>query len=125
MGLLKHLLFWPVTGPLFLTRFSLDRVGGVVRDQLTDDSEIRADLMSLQLALELGDIDEEEYDRREAELMARLRDVRAWREEFGMGVAGGPVRVAGSGPAAVESEGESEESGAAPAGGEGGESRRE
>jgi hypothetical protein len=28
--------------------------------------------------------------------MARLRDVRHWREEFGMGTSGGPVRVARS-----------------------------
>jgi hypothetical protein len=25
--------------------------------------------------------------------MRRLRDVRAWREQLGMGVSGGPVRV--------------------------------
>jgi hypothetical protein len=31
--------------------------------------------------------------RREAELMARLREVRAWREHFGKGTSGGPVRV--------------------------------
>jgi hypothetical protein len=83
-----------VTGPLFLARFSLDKVDDVVREQLTDDSEIKAELMALQLALELGDIDDAEYVRREAGLMARLREVRAWREELGMGVAGGPVRVA-------------------------------
>jgi hypothetical protein len=28
--------------------------------------------------------------------MQRLREIREWREEFGMGVAGGPVRVAAS-----------------------------
>lgn len=93
MGLLKHLLFWPVSGPLFLARFSMDRVQGVVRDELTDDSRVKAELLELQLQLELGDIDDAEYVRREAELMAQLRDVRQWREEFGMGVAGGPVRV--------------------------------
>jgi hypothetical protein len=26
-------------------------------------------------------------------LMARLRDVRAWREKLGKGTSGGPVRV--------------------------------
>jgi hypothetical protein len=93
MGLLKHLLFWPVTGPIFLARFSLDKVQGVVRDELTDDATIKAELMRLQLELELGDIDDEEYVEREAELMVRLREVRAWREEFGMSVPGGPVRV--------------------------------
>jgi hypothetical protein len=93
MGLLKHLLFWPVSGPLFLARFSLDKVEGVVREELTDDTAIKAELMRLQLELELGDINDEEYVAREADLMRQLREVRAWREEFGMSVPGGPVRV--------------------------------
>jgi hypothetical protein len=96
MGLLKHLLFWPITGPKFLFDFSMDKVHGVVRDELTDDTAIKAELMELQLLLELGDIDDEEYLRREQVLMQRLREIREWREEFGMGVSGGPVRVAGS-----------------------------
>ena len=94
MGLLKHLLFWPVTGPLYLLDFSMGTVEGVVRDELTDDTPIKAQLLELQLQLELGDITDEEYTAYEAALMARLRDVREWREQFGMGVSGGPVRVA-------------------------------
>jgi hypothetical protein len=93
MGILKHLLFWPVTGPLFLAEFSLNKVDGVVREELTDDTRIKAELMELQLQLELGDIDDAQYLEAEAALMAQLREVRQWREEFGMGVAGGPVRV--------------------------------
>lgn len=93
MGLLKHLLLWPVTGPSFLLRFSLDRVHGLVREELTDDSRIRAELLELQLKLELGEIDDEAYVARERELMVQLRDVREWRERLGMGVSGGPVRV--------------------------------
>ena len=94
MGLLKHLLFWPVTGPLFLTDFALSKVEGVVREQLTDDSGVKAELLELQLKLELGDITDEEYMEREAALMLQLREIRDWREQFGMGVSGGPVRVA-------------------------------
>jgi hypothetical protein len=93
VGLLKHLLFWPVTGPLFLTEFSLGKVHGVVREELTDDTRIKAELLELQLQLELGDLDDDEYLVREAELMQQLREIRQWREEFGMGVSGGPVRV--------------------------------
>ncbi|MGH7475721.1 MAG: gas vesicle protein GvpG [Longimicrobiales bacterium] len=93
MGLLKHALFWPVTGPSFLVRFSLDQVYGVVREELTDDSSVRAELMELQLLLELGEIDDDAYVTREAALMRRLREIRDWRERFGMGVSGGPVRV--------------------------------
>jgi hypothetical protein len=96
MGLLKHLLFWPVTGPSFLTRFSLEKVGDTVREELTSDEAVKEDLLALQMRLELGEIDDEEYVAEEAELMQRLRDVRAWREEFGMGTSGGPVRVSRS-----------------------------
>lgn len=99
MGLLKHLLFWPVTGPAFLTRFSLDKVDGVVREQLTDDNRIKEELLVLQLQLEAMEITDEEYVEREADLMRQLREVREWKERFGMGVAGGPVRVAGGGGA--------------------------
>ena len=93
MGLLKHLLFWPVTGPKFLIDFAVGQVEGVVKENLTDDTEVKADLLELQLLLELGDIDDDEYVRREAALMYRLREIREWRERFGMGVSGGPVRV--------------------------------
>ncbi len=100
MGLLKHLLFWPVTAPEFLVRFSLGKVEETMRRELTDDQSVKEDLLALQMQLELGEIDDDEYVEREAELMLRLREVRQWREEFGMGIAGGPVRVAGSGGAA-------------------------
>ena len=108
MGLLKHLLFWPVTGPEFLVKFSLGKVEETMRQELTDDQSVKEDLLALQMQLELGEIDDEEYVEREAELMLRLREVRQWREEFGMGIAGGPVRVAGTG-GAVEAPGDVQE----------------
>ena len=58
---------------------------------------VKQALMELQMQLELGDIDDAEYVRREAEIMQRLREVRAWRERFGKGTSGGPVRVARDG----------------------------
>lgn len=93
MGLLKHVLFWPVTGPQFLIDFSLGKVNDTVREQLTDDQVVKEDLLALQMQLELGEIDDDEYVALEAALMQRLRDVRDWREQFGMGTGGGPVRV--------------------------------
>jgi len=94
MGLLSKILFFPVTGPVAGIRWSLGKVQQVVEDELTDDTSVKQDLMELQLKLELGDIDDAEYVRREAELMTRLRDVRAWRERLGKATSGGPVRVA-------------------------------
>ena len=69
MGLLSTILFFPVTGPVAGIRWSLDKVMRVVREELTDDSAVKQELMELQLLLELGDIDEAEYLRREAELV--------------------------------------------------------
>jgi hypothetical protein len=94
MGLLTNLLFFPVTGPVAGIRWTLGKVQRVVEDELTDDTPVKQELMELQMLLELGDIDDEEYVRREAVIMQRLREVRAWRERLGRAVAGGPVRVA-------------------------------
>jgi hypothetical protein len=94
MGLLTNILLAPFLGPVWGTRWTLDKVDRVVRDELTDDTPIKEELMALQLKLEMGDIDDAEYVRREAEIMQRLRDVREWREKLGMSTSGGPVRVA-------------------------------
>lgn len=84
MGLVKHLLFWPVTGPLAAVDFSMRQIEKLARRELTDDERIREDLMALQMELELGMVDEAEYERREAEIMERFREARAWRTHFGM-----------------------------------------
>ena len=94
MGLIANLLFFPVTGPVAGIKWSLGKVQKVVEEELTDDTAIKQELMELQMQLELGDIDDDEYVRRESEIMARLREVRAWRERLGKATAGGPVRVA-------------------------------
>src|SRR6476469_6644321 len=96
MGLLTNILLAPFLGPVYGTRWTLDKVDRVVREELTDDTPIKEDLMALQLQLEMGEIDDDEYVRREAEIMKQLRAVREWREKFGMGTSGGPVRVAES-----------------------------
>src|SRR5690606_15069103 len=106
MGLLKHLLFWPVTGPEFLVKFSLGKVEQTVRDQLVDDQSVKEELLALQMRLQVGGIDDERYVEEEAALMQRRSDVRCWRERVGMGTPGGPVqgaredRVEAAGPAA-------------------------
>ena len=93
MGLLTNILLAPFLGPIYGTRWTLDKVDRVVREELTDDTPVKEDLMALQLQLEMGEIDDAEYVRREAEIMQRFREVREWREKFGMSTSGGPVRV--------------------------------
>ena len=94
MGLLTNILLAPFLGPVWGTRWTLEKVDRVVRDELTDDTPVKEDLMALQLQLEMGEIDDAEYLRREEEIMQRFREVREWREKFGMSTSGGPVRVA-------------------------------
>jgi hypothetical protein len=96
MGLLTNILLAPFLGPIYGTKWTLDKVDRVVREELTDDTPIKEDLMALQLQLEMGEIDDDEYVKREAEIMNQLRAVREWRERYGMGTSGGPVRVAES-----------------------------
>jgi hypothetical protein len=103
MGLISNLLFFPITGPVAGIRWTLAKVQQVAEEELTDDAAVKQELMELQMQLELGDIDEAQYARREAELMERLREIRQWRERLGRPTTGGPVRVArGEGGDAVE-----------------------
>ena len=95
MGLLTNILLAPFLGPVWASKWTLDKVDRVVREELTDDTPIKEDLMKLQMELEMGEIDDAEYVKREAEIMRRLREVRDWREKYGMSIGGGPVRVAG------------------------------
>ena len=94
MGLLTNILLAPFLGPVWGTRWTLEKVDRVVREELTDDTPIKEDLMALQLQLEMGEIDDAEYVKRETDIMQRLREVREWREKYGMSTSGGPVRVA-------------------------------
>ena len=94
MGLITNILFFPITGPVAGIKWSLNKVAQVVDEELTDDTAVKQEYMELQMQLELGDIDDEEYRRREAEIMTRLREVRAWREKLGKIAPAGPVRVA-------------------------------
>lgn len=94
MGLLSSILLAPFTGPIDGTMWTLDKVQRAVQEQLVDDTPIKEDFMRLQIELDAGEIDDDEYLVRETEIMRRLREVREWRERFGMPTAGGPVRVA-------------------------------
>jgi hypothetical protein len=94
MSLLAKLLFFPIAGPVAGIKWSLNKDTQVAEEELTDDAPVKHELMELQMQLELGDITDDEYVEREAVLMARLREVRAWRERLGKATSGGPVRVA-------------------------------
>lgn len=52
-----------------------------VMDEMYDIAGIKKKLMELQILLELGEIDEEEYSQREKKLLKQLSDAREYHRQ--------------------------------------------
>jgi hypothetical protein len=74
---LFKLLGAPITLPMAGMKFIFQQVADLADKELNDESVVHEQLLLLQVQLEEGDIDEEEYVEREAELMLRLREIKA------------------------------------------------
>ena len=61
-------------------RFVLDKVAAAVETELNDDSALREQLLAAQMRLELGEMSQEAFDRFEADILARLREIRDRRQ---------------------------------------------
>ena len=75
--ILDDILLAPVTFPTWISR----KIGEAAHKEMTDDSAIRQELLQLQMRFELGEIDDQEYDRRETHLLERLERARKLKEE--------------------------------------------
>lgn len=64
--------------------FVLEQIRNAAESELEDPESLRERLLAAQMALELGEIDEEEFAEIEEEILARLRELR--QEE-----AAGPI----------------------------------
>ena len=60
-------------------RFVLDKVAAAVDTELNDDAALREQLLAAQMRLELGEMTEEEFDVLEADILARIREIRERR----------------------------------------------
>ncbi len=56
--------------------FVLDKIAKAVDAELNDAGHLHDELLAAQMRLELGEIDEAEFARLEADVLARLRAVR-------------------------------------------------
>ena len=72
MFLIDDLLMAPFKGMLFVAK----KINEVIEKETSDEGTIKERLMGLQLKFEMDEIDEEEYDRREDELLMLLEKVR-------------------------------------------------
>ncbi len=57
-------------------RFVLDKIAAAVETELNDDGKLREQLLAAQMRVELGEMSQEEFDELEAEIIARIREIK-------------------------------------------------
>ena len=67
-------------------RFVLDKVVTAVEAEMDDEKTLKEELLAAQMRLELGEMSDEEFVEVEADILARLREIRD-REREGAGGA--------------------------------------
>jgi hypothetical protein len=64
-------------------RFVFDKIAAAVDTELTDDTKLREQLLEAQMRVELGEMSQPEFDVFEADILARLREIRDRRQGAG------------------------------------------
>lgn len=64
-------------------RFVLDKVAAAVETELNDDTALREQLLAAQMRVELGEMTEAEFADFEADILARLREIRDRKQGAG------------------------------------------
>lgn len=72
MLLIDDILLAPLKGVLFIA----NKINEVIEKEMSDEGSLKERLMALQLKFEMDEIDEDEYDRREDELLKLLENIR-------------------------------------------------
>jgi hypothetical protein len=57
-------------------RFVLDKIATAVDTELNDETALREQLLAAQMRVELGELTQEEFAALEADILARLREIR-------------------------------------------------
>lgn len=57
-------------------RFVLDKLAAAVETELNDDTALRERLLDAQMRVELGEMSQDEFDALEAEIVARIREIK-------------------------------------------------
>jgi hypothetical protein len=69
-------------------RFVLDKIAMAVETELNDEAALREQLLAAQMRVELGEMSQDAYDQLEAEIIPRLRDIKARRRGGSPGAIG-------------------------------------
>ena len=79
--MLFKLLGLPFSVPAAGVRFVFNTLIETAEAELLDDGPVKEELLLLQMQLEEGEIEEDEFAAREAALFQRLREIREYREQ--------------------------------------------
>jgi gas vesicle protein GvpG len=74
-------------------KFVLRKIVDAVESQMNDDSVLHEELLAAQMRLELGEITQEEFTVVEADILARLREIR--ERQRGVTPEPGEMRITG------------------------------
>ena len=83
-------------------RFIFNQIAAAVDQEMDDEGLLKEELLTSQMRLELGEIDEEEFAAIEAEILPRLREIRQRREGRSGSVGGGGGPASGGRVVGVE-----------------------
>ena len=78
---LFKLLGLPFSLPAAGVKFVFNQLIETAEQELMDDGPVKEALLELQMKLEEGEIEEEEFAEQEAVLFQHLREIRAYREQ--------------------------------------------
>mgnify|MGYP001287827801 CR=1 FL=1 len=76
MFIIDDILLAPLKGIIFIG----EKINEVIEKEMSDEGAIKERLMALQLKFEMDEMDEEEYDKREDELLKLLENIRAEKQ---------------------------------------------
>ncbi|MGB4520628.1 MAG: gas vesicle protein GvpG [Candidatus Omnitrophota bacterium] len=77
MFLIDDILLAPLNGIIWLGK----KINEVAEKEFSDEGLIKEKLMEVQMKFEMDQISEKEYNKQEAELLARLDAIRKAKEE--------------------------------------------
>ena len=79
---LGRLLTLPYSLPAAGIKYCFNKVLEMAEQEMTDDTAVKEELLLLNMRFDDGEIDEAEFRRQEAPLLARFSEIRAYRKQL-------------------------------------------
>ncbi|MEI6243155.1 MAG: gas vesicle protein GvpG [Chlamydiota bacterium] len=78
MGFLWTILSAPVLGGPMFVKFIAEKIDEVVElEFVKTEDKLKGELLEWQMKLEIGEISEEEYDKKETEILKEIQEVKS------------------------------------------------